>query len=178
MGQAFLAAGDPGSAAGYFRDAIAADRRDGESYVLLGGIYLDRGSINDALAIFSAGLRYRPDHGPLWRSLARGLELSGDLRRASDALRELTARVPDDWEGHYARANLARSRHAHAEAQASYRAVIDLAAAGSRVPEEELTLCRRYTAALGVLLREVDPVGGPDRCASASPLRQALAGCR
>jgi tetratricopeptide (TPR) repeat protein len=177
MGQAFLAAGDPGSAMGYFRDAIAADRRDAASYVLLGNIYLERGRTNDALSVFSAGLRYRPDHGPLWRGLARGFEASGELDRAADALRELTARVPDDWEGHYARAGLARRRRAHAESQASYRAVIDLAAAGVDVPEEQLALSRRYVAALGVHLGELDAVRGPDRCASGSPVRRALAGC-
>ncbi len=178
MGQAFLAAGDPGSAMGYLRDAIAADRGDAASYVLLGNIYLERGSTSDALSVFSEGVRYRPDYGPLWRGLARGFEAGGDLERAAEALRELTARVPDDWRGHYARAALARRRRAHAEAQASYRAVIDLAAAGADVAEEELTLSRRYVAALGVLLGEIDPVRGPDRCALDSPVRRALAGCR
>jgi Tfp pilus assembly protein PilF len=177
MGQAYLAAGDAGSATAYFRDAIATDRDDAESYVLLGEIYLERGRTHDALAVISAGVRQRPDHGPLWRSLARGLETDGQLDEAARALRELTTRVPDDYRGHYARAELARRRRAHAEAQASYRAVIDLAAGGAAVPEADVTQSRRYVAALGVLLQEVDPVGGADRCTTGSVVRIALARC-
>ncbi len=177
MGQAYVAAGDPGSAMAYFRDAIAADPRDAESHVLLGRIYLDRQRLEDGLHVLSAGLAVRPDYGPLWRALAEGYQAQGDLGRAGAALRELTLRLPGDWEGHLARAELSRRRRAHAEALGSYRALVALAAEGAPVPSAAVAEARRYAAALEVLLREVDPVTGPDRCRDASPVRRALAGC-
>jgi hypothetical protein len=55
--------------------------------------------------------------------------------------------------------------------------VIDLAAGGAAVPEADVTQSRRYVAALGVLLQEVDPVGGADGCTTGSVVRIALARC-
>lgn len=177
MGQAYLAAGDPGSAMAYFRDAIAASPRDAESHVLLGEIYLAQGRVPDALAVLSSGLAARPDHGPLWRALGNAYSAQGDDARAAAALRELTERLPEDWEGHLARARLARERRAHAESLASYRALVDLSAAGAPLPAEVVDEARRYGAALGILLGDVDPVAGPSRCADESAVRRALAGC-
>ncbi len=175
MGRAFLGAGDPGSAAAYFRDAISADPRDAESYVLLASVYTDRGSRNDALDVLLAGLRARPDHAPLWLALARAHEEGGDLGRAAEAMHEYVARMPRDPLAHLARAELARRRSAWSEALAAYRRIVDLSAEGVEVSAETLDDAKRYARALVVLVRESDPVTGEDRCTT--PIRRALASC-
>jgi len=177
MGQAFLAAGDPGSAAGYFREAIGVDPRDAESYAALGGIYLDRGSLGDALEVFSAGLHVRPDHPPLLRGLASALERRGALREAAEALRALVQTVSSSVDDHRARAELARRRSAWSEALASYRAIIDLAAAGSDLPRGLVLEAREYVEALVLLTGETDPVRASAACSGPSELRRALARC-
>ncbi len=174
MGQAFLAAGDPGSASGYFRDAIRVNPDDGEAYAALGRIYLDRGAIPDALEAFSAGLRRRPDHAPLWRGLATALERRGALSEAAEALRAWADRAPSDPAAHLARADLARRRGAWSEALSAYRRVVDLAAAGVDVEDVALEDARRYVRALAVLTRGVDPVRSAS-CEDGSPVRHALA---
>ena len=176
MGQAYLAAGDPGSAIGYFRDAIRVNPDDAEAYVALGEIYAGRGSVSDALEAYSAGIRRRPDHPGLWRGLARALERRGMLADAAEALRMLVERTPDAPESHAMRGELARRRGAWPEALASYRAVIDLGAGGATVEPELLADARRYVAALRVLVAENDPVRAVS-CEDASEVRSALARC-
>lgn len=175
MGQAYLAAGDPGSAVGYFRDAIGVNSADAAAYESLGGIYLDRRAIADALDVYAAGLRRRPDHAGLWLGRARALELRGDARGAAEALRRLLRQAPDHVHAHRARAELARRRGAFGEALASYRAIVDLAARGRAVDGALVEEARRYAAALELLTRGMDPAR-PD-CDGASPVRRALAGC-
>lgn len=176
MGQAFRAAGDPGSATGYFRDAIRVHPDDPEAYVALGQIYLERGSASDALEVLSAGIRRRPDHGPLWRGLATVLEERGALGDAAEALRQLAQRAPDDPAAHVARAELARRRGAWSEALGAYRRVVDLAASGTAVEPEMVAEARRYVAALAILVGGVDPVRGA-ACDDPSAVRRALAQC-
>jgi tetratricopeptide (TPR) repeat protein len=181
-GQRFLAAGDPGSAAGYFRDAVAVDPQDAEAYEALGRIYLARGAVGQALEVFSSGLRRRPDAAPLWRAIADALVASGDLEDAAEALRQLVERAPDDPEAHRARGELARRRGAWSEALASSRAILDLAARRIAVAPEALEEARLLEPALTRLAGGVDPARGTVRCTarearSASPIRRALAGC-
>jgi Tfp pilus assembly protein PilF len=177
IGQAYLAAGDPGSASGYFRDAIRIDPDYPDAYVALGRVYLARGSMADALEAFQAGLRRQPDHPPLWRGVADALEAQGSLEEAAVALRELLRRVPDDVGGHRARADLARRRGAWTEALASYRAVVDLSARGFDVDADALAEARRYAAGLEILAGSLDPVTGHGCPDDASAVRRALADC-
>lgn len=179
IGRALAAAGDPGSAAGYYRDAIRVDPSDAEAYEALGTIYLERGSIGDALEVYAVGLRHRPDHAPLLRGQARALAARGDLDGAATALRALIDAAPEDVLAHLDRAALARRRGAFSEALASYRAILDLAARGRPVAEEGLSEARRYAAALVLLVEANDPVAGAIDCAAEpSPVRRALAACR
>lgn len=181
-GQRYLAAGDPGSAAGYFRDAIGVDPQDVASYEALGRIYLQRGNVGHALEIIEAGLRRRPDAPALWRALADALVARGAIDDAAEALRHLVSRTPQDPEAYRALGALARTRGAWSEALGAYRAVIDLAARGTAVAADALDEARRFEAALTRLAGGVDPSRGAIRCGagegrSRSELRRALARC-
>jgi Tfp pilus assembly protein PilF len=180
MGQAWVSAGAPGAAAGYFRKAIRVDPRDAQAYAALGKIYLDRGEVADAHEIFATGLKYRPDSGKLARLLARAQRAQGNPERAAETLRRLLERVPDATKVHLARARLARERGAWSEALASYRAVLDLAARG-QAREQQASEARRYARGLQVLVGTLDPVravpcdGDTPRARRA--VRRALAEC-
>lgn len=163
MGRAWLAAGDLGSAAGYFRDAIRVHPTDPASYVRLGEIYLERDDPAEAIEVLEAGLEQRPGHAAIVRHLAEALERSGDRQAAAEALRDLLERRPGDVRAHLARARLARERGAWSEALASYRALIDLAARGGPVPQDVLAKAREDAAGLRVLVGGVDPARG-GRC--------------
>ena len=110
-GDAYLAAGDRGSAIGWYRDALSVDPSDGASYAALGRIYLDRGALADARAAFEAGVRRAPDHPPVWLGPRRDAGTAWDRGDdAADAMRELTRRRPRDAVAWRARAELARRR--------------------------------------------------------------------
>lgn len=170
--EALLAAGDRGSAIGYFRDAIAADPLAARAYEGLGNAYSARGSLHEARAVFEAGLARIPEHPPLWLALARTLLSLGAEAEASRALRAYLERAPSDVEAQRLRADLARRRGAWSEALAVYRMFL-----GSRLDPETSEEARRYEAALRVLARPLDPVSAPRAC-SGSDVRRALARCR
>lgn len=181
-GQRFVAAGDPGSAIAYFRDAVSVDPDGADGYDALGRLYLDRGRVTDAIDAFRSGLLRRGDSARLWRDLARGLEAAGDLDGASRALRECTGRAPDDAEAHLARASLARRRAKWSEALGAYRRVLDLAAGGASVTAADAADARRYASALEVLAGSVDPASDPTVCREteggrATSVRRTLAHC-
>ena len=170
-GDAHLAAGDRGSAIGWYRDALAIDPGDGASYAALGRIYLDRGSLGDARAAFEAGVQRAPDHAPVWLGLAETLERMGSAGDAAAALRGLSRRLPRDAAVWRARAELARRRGAWSEALGAYRAIVALAAEGAEVDPAVLADAERSVVALRFLVGTLDPV----RRESASAVRRALA---
>lgn len=168
-GDALRAAGDRGSAIGWYRDAIAADPGDALSYERLGRIYLERGALDDARAAFEAGAARRPDHAPLWLGLAEVLEAMGTPDDAARALRELTRRAPDDPEAWRARAALAMRRGAWSEAMGAYRRIASMSEVADAVRSE----AERTLIALRFLVGTSDPVR---RCDDESAVRRAL--CR
>ena len=174
-GERLLAAGDRVSAAGYFREAIQVDPSDGAAYEGLGRIQLARGALAEARQTFEVGLRAAPGYLPLWRALADALVAAGALDDAGRALRTWASRAPRDSEARMALGDNARERGAWAEALASYRAVIALAADGAHVDPATLERARTSAAAIAILAGELDPVRGG--CAHASPVRRALARC-
>jgi tetratricopeptide (TPR) repeat protein len=175
QGDAHLAAGDRGSAIGWYRDALSADPSDARSYAALGRIYLDRGSLDDARAVLEAGASRAPDHAPLWLMLSEVLERIGAGEEAAQALRVLVRRQPTDPTAHRARAELARRRGAWSEALTAYRAIAALAEGATEVDPELVAQARDDIAALGVLVATLDPVRRG--CETGSPLRRALARC-
>lgn len=175
-GEAYLRAGDRGSAIGYFREALQADPRAPRPYALLGEAYRARGSFDEARTVFEAGLVRNPDHAPLWLGLARTLVDAGEMELAAAAVRSLLARAPRHPEGLRLRAALARRRGAWSEALTAYRTLL-AAADELGLGEEEIAEARRYEAALRLLARPLDPVSAPRACAG-SPIRRALARCR
>lgn len=158
QGDSLRAAGDRGSAIGWYRDAIAADPDDALSYERLGRVFLERDALGDARSAFEAGVTRRPDHGPLWVGLAETLERMGAMDEAARALRELTRRTPDELDAWRARAALAMRRGAWSEALACYR----------RIGDEE---AQRNVIALRFLVGTNDPVR---RCDARSEVRRAL----
>ncbi|MEC7520567.1 MAG: tetratricopeptide repeat protein [Myxococcota bacterium] len=173
-GEAYLRAGDRGSAIGYFREALQADPRSMRAYERLGEAYRARGSHVDAREVFEAGLARDPDHAPLWLGLARTLLEAGQPEEAARAVRSLLARDPDHREGLRLRAELARARGAWSEALTAYRALLSL----DDLSAEERAELRRYEAALRLLARPLDPVSAARACApDAPPVRRALARC-
>lgn len=172
-GEAYLAAGDRGSAIAYFRDAIAADPLAGRAYERLGECYRGRGSLAEARRVYETGLARLPGHAPLWLGLARTLEAQGALSEAARAVRSLLARDPEHLEGLQLRAELARRRGAWSEALGATRALLSNASA---LPPEQVSDARRYEAALRILARPLDPASAPRAC-DLSPLRRALARC-
>ena len=182
-GERYLAAGDPGSAIAYFRDAVGTDPDYADAFDALGRAYLGRGRVTDAIDALRAGIRRRPEAARLWRDLARALETAGDLEEASRALRECTRRAPEDPEAFVARASLARRRSKWSEALGAYRRVLDLAAGGASVAATDADEARRYAAALEVLVGGVDPVRDRSACSDttgprATLVRRTLARCR
>jgi len=167
-GQRLFDAGDLGSAAGYFRDAISADPADAHAYEMLARVYLRQNATSHALEVLRAGLARRADHAPLWRTLSEVFVAQGQTDEAADALRELVARAPTDIAAHVMRAQLAAQRHAFCEALDSYRAIMDLAPPGDPRNQE----ARRFASALVLLVGSVDPVVGAHRMDS--PVRAAL----
>lgn len=177
-GEAYVQSGDPGSAIGYFRDALAIDPSDARCYLALARIYQARGSTRDALEVLSVGLRRAPDDASLWGVVADVLISVGELDEAAQALREQTARTPNDIEAHRRRGDLARRRGAWTEALASYRRVADLAAATADAASVRAE-AQSFAAALALLAGGTDPVHAPaGSCANPSEIRRALAGCR
>ena len=172
-GEAFLAAGDRGSAIGYFRDAIQANPMSARAYLALGEAYRARGSLRDARTVFEAGLARRADDAPLWLALARTLILLDEPAEAALAVRSLLARDPDQAEALRLRARLARERGAWSEALTAYRALL---AAHVDLSADERAEARRYERALRLLARPMDPVSASRSCRG-SPLRRALARC-
>ena len=175
-GDAFLRAGDRGSAIAYYRDAVAADPQATGGYERLGEAYRARGSLDDARAVYETALSRHPEHTPLWLGLARTLVDSDRLDDAAAAVRSLLARTPDDPDGLAMRAELAFRRGAWSEALTAYRTLI---AASARIGLDPARVdeARRYEAALRVLARPLDPVSAPRAC-DETPLRRALAHCR
>lgn len=174
-GDAHVAAGDRGSAVGWYRDAISADPTDALAYERLGRIYLERGSFGDARAVLEAGAARRPDHPGLARALADLLERMGATADAARVLREMARRAPDDGELQIARAELAQRRGAWSEALDAYRAVVAMRAAGAPIAPEAAADAERHVVALRLLVGGADPVRGG--CERASSVRRALAGC-
>lgn len=168
-GDALRAAGDRGSAIGWYRDAISADPSDALSYERLGRVYLERGAFDDARAAFEAGVARRPDHAALWLGLAEVLEAMGAPDDAARAMRELTRRAPEDPDAWRARAALAMRRGAWSEALAVYRRIALLPGASEELREE----AARSLVALRFLVGTSDPVR---RCDEDSEVRRAL--CR
>lgn len=172
-GEAYLAAGDRGSAIGYFRDAIQADPLAAQAYLRLGEAYRERGSFADARTILEAGLVRAPDQAALWLALVHTLIAQDARDDAARALRSLLARDPTNAEGLRLRAQLARERGAWSEALTAYRALI----ASGVLDEEETAEARRYELALRILARPLDPVSA-ERACEGSAARRALARCR
>ncbi len=171
IGERFLAAGDAASATAYFREAVAADPDDPLAYEGLGRVYLVRNDPRDALEAFEAGVRRIPDHAGLLLGLARTLSMLGREADAASVLRELIARQPENVEALASAADLARRRHAFAEALGRYRAIRDVAARGGAVEPTVLEEARRYESALTLLVGDLDPV--THECHS-SMVRRAL----
>ncbi len=178
-GEAYMQSGDPGSAIGYFRDALAINPNDGRSYLALARIYEARGSTRDALEVLSVGLRHAPEDAALWGVVADVLISVGELDEAAQALREQTNRTPDDVEAYRRRAALAKQRGAWTEALASYRRVIDLVTCGnSSVDASVVDEARALVAGLVILAGGTDPVHAPaSGCENPSAVRRALARC-
>lgn len=172
-GEAYLAAGDRGSAIGYFREALAVDPFAGRAYEALGEAYRSRGSLEDARAVYETGVQRLPDRPGLWLGLVRTLSDLGAEREAAQAVRGLLERAPDHPEGLALRADLARRRGAWSEALTAYRALL---AMGDRVDEPTSADARRYEAALRLLAAPLDPVSA-ERACTMSPVRRALARC-
>lgn len=172
-GRAYLAAGDRGSAIGYFRDALGADPNHAEAYVALAEAYEGRGALQEARRVFQAGLARRADHMPLWEGLTRVLAALGHPEEAARAARELTQRDPHRVAGWLLRARLATARGAWSEALTAYRRVVALAEDEGLVEDAS-----RREAALRLLAAPMDPVSAPRVCTEASPVRRALARCR
>jgi tetratricopeptide (TPR) repeat protein len=174
-GDAFLAAGDRGSAIAYYRDAVEADPRAVEGYERLGDAYHARGSYDDARAAYETALSRHPEHASLWLGLARTLVDSDRPDDAAAAVRSLLLHHPDDPDGLAMRAELAFRRGAWSEALTAYRTLL---AASERLSLDPARVeeARRYESALRVLARPIDPVSAPRAC-DASPLRRALARC-
>jgi tetratricopeptide (TPR) repeat protein len=170
--EAYLAAGDRGSAIGHFRDAIAADPFAGRAYEGLAGAYLARGSLEEARATYEAGIVRAPEHAPLWLGLTRTLLALGADRDASRALREYLGRAPGDRDALMLQAELARRRGAWSEALTTYRVLLTL-----ELDDAQRTEARRYEAALRLLAQPLDPVSSARACAG-SDVRRALARCR
>ncbi|MBX3270034.1 MAG: tetratricopeptide repeat protein [Sandaracinaceae bacterium] len=171
-GEAYLAAGDRGSAIGYFREAIDADPLAARAYLRLGEAYRERGSLDDARAVLEAGLERAPDEPALWLALAGALLAAGDLDAAAAAVRGLLERRPDHAEAMRLRAELARERGAWSEALTAYRARL-----ASPASPEEAAEALRHERALRILARPLDPVSAPRAC-EGSAVRRALARCR
>ncbi|MFK7992076.1 MAG: tetratricopeptide repeat protein [Sandaracinaceae bacterium] len=174
-GQAFLRAGDRGSAIGWFRQALQRDPNDPRPYALLGEAYRQRNALDDARQVLEAGLVRRPESVDLWLTLARTLRQAGALDRAAAALRSLMRRAPDHLEALQMRAELARERGAWAEALTVTRRLVSDGEALGLSPEQ-VNEARRFEPALRMLARPMDPVSAPRAC-EGSPLRRALAGC-
>ena len=178
LGEAWARSGDPGSAIGYFREALAIDPSDARAYEGLTRLYLGRSALRDAADTLRVGLARRPDDAGLWAAQAEVLAALGDLDGVTAALRERVARTPDDPEALAAHAAHAGRRGAWAEALASHRRLLDLAERGAEVGAERLATSRALAEALAVLAGGTDPVrGDAARCPLASPVRSALAGC-
>lgn len=178
-GDALRAAGDRGSAIGWYRDAISADPSDARSYERLGRIYLERGALGDARQVLEAGAARCPDDVALWLALSDALARMGSAEEAARALRSLTERAPRAPEAWIARAEAARARGAWSEALGAYRALIALAGDGVEIDPARVEEARRATIALGVLVGSADPVhrGCEGARQSDGAVRRALAGC-
>lgn len=178
LGEGFLAAGDRGSAIGYFRDAIAADPLAARAYEGLGEVYRQRGSLNEARRVYELGLARLPDSAPLWLGLARTLDEAGSPNDAARAIRTLLERDPHNAEAIAMRADLARRRGAWSEALTAYRALLAMADE-IELDADRIAEARRYEAALRLLADPLDPVSAPRACdPGSSAVRRALAACR
>ncbi len=176
-GESYLAAGDRGSAIGYFREAIQSDPGAIRAYLRLGESYRGRGSLRDARTVLEAGLVRDPDAAALWLALAETLREAGAIDDAARAVRSLLARQPDHPAGLRMRASLARERGAWSEALTAYRRLVAQADALGLSPEERAE-AERYEAALRLLARPLDPISAPRSCADdASAIRRAVARC-
>ncbi|MDH5490475.1 MAG: tetratricopeptide repeat protein, partial [Myxococcales bacterium] len=178
LGQAHRRAGDAGSAAAYFRDALEIDPSDGEAYEALGSLYLAARRFDDALAVFEAGAHRRPGRIEIWRGLAAALEGRGDRLEAEDALGRLLALEPWDERALLDQARLALDRGAFSLALNAHRRLIDAAAMGRSISSEALARARRAARALILLVGDLDPAyASCEPAASGSAIRRALAGC-
>lgn len=174
-GEAFLRAGDRGSAIGWFRQALQRNPNDPRPYALLGEAYRQRNDLNNARQVLEAGLVRRPESVALWLTLAHTLRQADDLERAAAALRSLLRRAPDHLEALRMRAAIARERGAWSEAlTVTRRLVHDGEALG--LSEAEREEARRFEPALRLLARPMDPVSAPRAC-HGSGIRRALARC-
>lgn len=172
-GERYLAAGDPGSALGYFRDAVLIDPSDGDAYLAIAKIYASRESITDVIETLSVALRQRSDFVPLWRYAA---EYFRDHDRLDDALyaaRQMTAIVPRDLDAARLHADLAAQKGAWAEALAELRRALQLA-----TDPAARTELRRRVAAAAILAGPTDPlIAACRRGEEGSELRRALGRC-
>jgi tetratricopeptide (TPR) repeat protein len=126
MGDAYVAAGDRGTAIGWYRDAIAADPSDPRAYDSLARVYLSREQPSEARAVYEAGLQRVRQGDALYEGLALTLERLSLLDAATEVLRRWTELVPGSVEAHRGRARLAERRGRFAEALNAWRRVLFL----------------------------------------------------
>jgi tetratricopeptide (TPR) repeat protein len=112
----------------------------------LGGVLLELGRIEEALASFERCLRLAPDFAPAHYALASARLRSGDYQAALGHLRRALPHYQDAWELHH----LEGSCHLHLgrydEAQAAFEQALVLAPAARPVVEERLAALGRYRA--------------------------------
>jgi Tfp pilus assembly protein PilF len=166
-GRRYLDAGDPGSAVGFFVDALRVDPRHEAAYLALVTAHRRRQRNDDAIAVLELALRMRPRSIPL--RLARA-DLLVDLSRERDALQDLrvaTGLDPNDGRAWCVRAEVARTVGAYTESLAAYRRAASFVGACADAD--------RYARALLGLARETDPVARAcARAAHGSAVEHAL----
>ncbi len=123
VGQGHADAGNPGSAVGFFREAIQVSPNDPRGYVALAEAYLTIDQVSNALEVTESGLRRRPGDRALGWVHARVL-ISANDPRADTALARISRRYPRFLPARWVTARRAQAKGNWSIALAMYRALV------------------------------------------------------
>ncbi len=168
-GQRLVAAGDPGSAVWYLREALRVEPAFAAAAVALADLYLARGEASAALDVLNDAVSRGPGHAAVWLRLSRVLWSLSAEADAVEALREGLRRDPDDADLLRELAQRSLQRGEWLRALSASRALQSFALEPAVEPDAE--------AALRVLVGTSDRARGLRCDGQLSVVRRALCGC-
>jgi predicted Zn-dependent protease len=171
-GQRLVAAGDPGSAVWYLREALRVEPAFAPAAVVLADLYLGRGEASTALDVLHAAVTRAPGHAALWLRLSRVLWSLNAESDAVEALREGLRRDPSDADLLRELTQRSLQRGEWLRALSASRALQALHVEGVEAAQEN-----DAEEALRVLVGTSDRARGLRCDAALSSVRRALCGC-